>query len=213
MTAKASSVLSWLVPPITFKIYHYLNAELRRPIVRRQLAGYEKIHLGCGNNILAGWANIDLYSSQLVIGWNLTFPLPIKSNSIEFIFCEHFIEHISIKQGTEFLSECYRVLKPKGVLRISTPSLEKVVEEYRVGRTIEWTDVGWNPESPCKMLNESFRLWGHQFLYDQNELKNNLQIAGFSKVTPVPWHVSTYDELRNLESRPDHGEIIVEVIK
>jgi predicted SAM-dependent methyltransferase len=40
------------------------------------------------------------------------------------------IEHISFSQGLVMLSECYRVLKEKGKIRISTPD-RRLLGSYR----------------------------------------------------------------------------------
>ena len=172
-----------------------------------------RLHLGAGDNVLDGWTNIDLDAKEGVVCWDLTQPLPVPAGFIELIYSEHFIEHITLKQTTELLAECHRVLEPDGTMRLSTPGLRKLVDEYLSGRTSEWHDVGFSPATPCQMVNESLRLWGHQFVYDADELKRILEEAGFRKVTQVSWHESETPALRNLECRPFHGEIIFEAVK
>jgi len=177
------------------------------------LEGQTKLHLACGKNILKEWANIDLVEAKGVIKHDLTLPLPIQSRTIKFIFNEHFIEHITRDEAVLFLKECHRVLLPKGILRISTPNLKKLIDEYLLERLSEWTDVGFCPTTPCRMVNDGMRLWGHKFLYDVNELENLLKECGFKNITHMPWCKSKYPELDNLECRPFHGEIIVEASK
>jgi predicted SAM-dependent methyltransferase len=135
------------------------------------------------------------------------------SGSVEYVFCEHFIEHLTEEQGRGFLRECHRVLRPGGRLRLSTPDLRRVVDEYLASRTVEWHDVGWRPLTPCRMVNESFRLWGHRFIYDAPELAAMLASVGFDEVSWVDWRESTVPELAGLERRPYHGELIVEAVK
>lgn len=53
------------------------------------------------------------------------------------------------------------------------------------------------------MLNIAFRWWGHQWLYDQEELHSRLWEAGFSIIRDVEWVNSDIPELRNLETRKD----------
>ena len=177
------------------------------------LRNQTRLHLACGYNVLDGWANIEARGKGKVIGWNLTEPLPVGSGSIELVYSEHFIEHISLEQAVSLVAEIYRVLKPGGILRLSTPSLNKLVDEYLAGRTTEWSDMEWNPLTPCQMLNEGLHLWGHQFVYDLNELQSLLEAAGFSGITQVAWRESSVPALVNLECRPFHNEIIVEAVK
>lgn len=208
-----NNVFQMFIPPILLKMFRWIyNVPMRR-LVARRLDGEEKLHLACGNRILDGWANVDFKGGLRVIGWDLTCGLPVRSKTISLIFCEHFIEHISLQQAETFLSECYRCLRVGGVLRLSTPSLEKVVEEYELGRTSEWHDVGFRPATPCQMVNEAFRLWGHQFVYDEKELKELLNKVGFGEIRLKPWHESGVPGLERLESRPFHGEIIFEAVK
>lgn len=171
------------------------------------------LHLGCGSNLLEGWANIDFAGSSEIIVHDLTRSLPLGSGTVDFIFTEHFVEHISRQQGQALFEECYRLLASGGVLRISTPSLKKLIDEYASGRVDEWADVDWNPETPCQMLNEGVRLWGHQFIYDFDEISQALSGAGFVRIKPVDWRESTHRELSGLECRPFHNDLIVEAEK
>jgi len=178
-----------------------------------ELWNKDKLHLGCGSNLLEGWVNLDLDESPGVVSHDLTKNFPIESCSISFIYSEHFIEHITRQDALSLLQECHRVLKPNGVLRCSTPNLSKLVDEYLKGKVTEWLDVGWSPSTTCQMLNEGLRLWGHQFVYDLTEMKILLQEAGFESISVAPWKQSLYAELNGLESRPFHDEIIIEAIK
>ena len=206
-------VLDLLTPPVVLQVSRELRRNATRPMVTRRLEGRNRLHLACGTNVLDGWANIDLESNGAVVGWNLTDRLPVRSESVDLIYCEHFIEHITLNQATALLVDCHRILRPDGILRVSTPSLKKVIEEYSSGRTQEWCDVGWSPATPCQMMNGAFRLWGHRFVYDEDELERILDDAGYRGVTEVAWHESTTPALRGLECRPFHGEIILEAIK
>ena len=106
-----------------------------------------------------------------------------------------------------------RVLLPGGVLRFSTPNLRRIIHEYLAGRTIEWLDVHWSPSSPRQMMNESFYLWDHQFVYDAHELEKILSEAGFRTIKHVAWRQSETPDLCVVECRPFHDEIIIEAVK
>jgi predicted SAM-dependent methyltransferase len=172
-----------------------------------------KLHLGCGQNYLNGWINIDIDSPKADNHFDLRKPMPYPDYSADFIFNEHFIEHVTLYESISFLKECYRVLKLGGVLRISTPDLDWMVEKYMQGNLDEWKDVGWRPGSKCLLLNQGMRMWGHQFVYDFLELCNTLSIASFYKIEKVSWRKSIYKELNMLEFRPYHREIIIEATK
>ena len=98
----------------------------------------------------------------------------------------------------------------EGVFRVSTPDLRWLVAQYVSGKLDEWTDVGWVPETSCRLFNEGMRLWGHQFVYDLPELLLTLREAGFSDIRQVKHRESIHSDLVGLECRPWHQELIVE---
>jgi predicted SAM-dependent methyltransferase len=170
----------------------------------------KKVHLGCGSNYISGWVNIDIDSPLADIAADLRSPLAFEDASVDLVFNEHFLEHLSREQGLAFLRECRRILRPGGRLRISTPDLRWLIAQYIGGQLDEWKDVGWQPDTSCSMLNEGMRLWDHRFVYDLDELHRALGQAGFGTAIQVPHRRSAVAELANLECRPYHRELIVE---
>ncbi len=179
----------------------------------KRLEGLEKYNLACGNNVMKGWANIDLYGPKEVIRWNLTRTFPVRAASVKYVFTEHFIEHIERLEALKLLREVYRLLIEGGCIRITTPNLSQVVASYNDDVLDEWVDVRWKPETPCRMMNEFFRSWDHKFVYDVRELEALLVQAGFSKIESLDWGQSSHEVFRGIEKRPYHGEIIMEATK
>ncbi len=173
-----------------------------------------KLHLACGTNILSGWTNVDLEPIGAgVIQHDLTQHLPFPDDSADFIYSEHFIEHIPKESAYAFVSQCFNKLKPGGTIRISTPNLARLVRQYEQGRVDGWHNVGWEPETLADMLNEGMTSDGRRYLYDVSELEKILKMSGFHYVTPQKWGVSRNEEFNQIESRPDSGEIILEASK
>lgn len=169
-----------------------------------------RLHLGCGTNVMPGWVNVDDLEAPGVVSWDLRKPLPLADGSIEYIFAEHFIEHILVAEAEALLRVCRRLLKPGGVLRLSTPDLRWLIWKYLTRGLKEWRDVGWLPGTPCGLLNEGMRSWGHHYLYDKAELAGLIERAGFPKPVSVRWRKSKHHALHNLECRPYHRELIFE---
>lgn len=182
---------------------------LRRVLTRERLRAYDRLNLGAGWSELPGWANIDLHGRRNLI-WDLTRPLPVAPGSIRFIYSEHFIEHIPREACRRLLANARAALGEDGVLRISTPDLAFWARTYLEGRRIQHPHAGWFPDTPCAMLNDQMRLWGHQFLYDEPELTRLLRACGFTRIARVPHSQSPHPELRGLESRPACGDLILE---
>lgn len=171
------------------------------------------LHAGCGLNIIPGWINVDVFGGPDVYRWDFTKGLPFSDSTVDMVYTEHFIEHLTKEDGLAFLTEICRVLKPGGVLRLSTPSLDFLVECYSEGKVDEWSDMGWVVDNTADLVNGSMRNWGHKYLYNSSALIEILENAGFSEVISVPWHESTHESLRNLECRPFHSELIFEAKK
>lgn len=114
-----------------------------------------KVNFGCGENKLEGWKNHD---SEL----DITKPLPYRDNTVEMILIEHVVEHVSSGQALQFFREARRILKPKGVLRVCIPVLDKIPDKQWAADLIE--------------------KHGHVQLLCKETLTHLLSVAGFSSV-------------------------------
>lgn len=91
----------------------------------------EFLNLGCGGNFHSEWVNVDFTKTgPEVIAHNLLKPLPFAEDCFDAVYHSHVLEHMPKRYAPEFLSECWRVLKPGGVLRVVVPDLELATSEY-----------------------------------------------------------------------------------
>lgn len=172
-----------------------------------------KLHLGSGPHVKEGWINYDIGAHPGVVQLDLSKgKLPHVDGSVDYIFGEHEHEHFTYDQGLAILKECYRVLKPRGVIRISCPDLTHLCRAYIDGNLVRMPGV-WEPNSLCQMVNDGMRAWGHQYLYDFFELEKQLKQAGFKFVNKQRHCESIHPELSNLEVRPFYNDLIVEAQK
>ena len=56
--------------------------------------------------------------------------IPARENTFDAIYSCHVLEQLNLREATQYLSELYRVLKPGGICRISTPDLAREAREY-----------------------------------------------------------------------------------
>ena len=90
------------------------------------------LNLGCGSKFHKDWVNLDMTSdSPHVIAANLLKGIPFPDNSFDVIYHSQVLEHILKDKAHDFIKECYRVLKPNGIIRIVVPDLENIVNEYK----------------------------------------------------------------------------------
>lgn len=89
------------------------------------------INLGCGRRFHPAWTNIDFVSTGPdVLAHNLLEGIPFPGNYFDFAYHSHVLEHFSKDAAPHLIQECYRVLKPGGILRVVIPDLEQVVRAY-----------------------------------------------------------------------------------
>lgn len=182
-------------------------------IVGNYLAEQEvrKLHIGCGENILSGWLNADFFPhSDMILHLDASDTFPFPTGSFDYIFSEHMIEHISYSNGFVMLSECYRILRNNGKVRISTPNMQFLINLYGCGKSelqmeyLKWATDKFGKNISCHddtfVINNFVRAWGHLFIYDEKTLRSSLGKAGFSKIVRCDLNESNDELLRNLEN-------------
>jgi predicted SAM-dependent methyltransferase len=153
-----------------------------------------KLQLGCGQNILQGWLNTDSTPSPVADYLDFVKPFPFAANIFAAVFCEHTIEHIAKPEARHMISEAYRVLRPGGLFRVVTPSLEnfcRMVLEPESEPAIKY--MAWfrtytnNPKaSMTDAINLCFYGHGHRHLYTGDELASALRAVGFTAIRVMP---------------------------
>lgn len=180
-----------------------------------QSPGPKRLMLGAGSKQISGWLASDIRPLLPdTVFLDATKPFPLPDACLHAVFSEHMIEHLGWEDGRRMLGECFRTLKPDGILRISTPDLGMIVglydrEDQEAATYVDWVMGEFLPmqprRSPHFVINNAFRAWGHQFLYDRTLLREGLEEVGFSSVTEVALGESEHPELRNMES---HGDAV-----
>ena len=190
----------------------------RRPgvnhsIIERYFSEHEerKLHLGCGRNMIDGWLNSDFIPLRDdVLFLDVTNRFPFENDTFDYIFCEHMIEHISYADGFTMLSECQRVLKNNGKIRISTPDLEFLIDMYQDNKSelqldyMKWSTENYINHAPYPsdtfVINNFVRNWGHLFIYDEKTLRSSFERAGFGNILRRKLNESEYEALQDLEN-------------
>jgi len=103
-----------------------------------------KLNLGCGIIYKPGYLNVDKFNNAVADKICDVQDLPFKSNSVEKIESLHLIEHFDYIHCKYLLSEWFRVLKPRGILIIETPDLEKTFKKFsQSALEIKKTTLQW----------------------------------------------------------------------
>jgi predicted SAM-dependent methyltransferase len=171
----------------------------------------KKLQLGSGSNHIPGWLNSDLNNlADACVYLNARKRFPFSGRTFDYVFSEHMIEHIPYSDGLFMLTECHRVLKAGGLLRIATPDLQFLVDLHRSDKSpLQQDYVDWATRSFVKgapypadvfVINNFFRGWGHLFIYDEATLTSALEEAGFVDVTRCGVNQSEHEAFRGLEN-------------
>ncbi len=89
------------------------------------------LNVACGSRVHKDWVNIDFHPfNEDVIQCNLLGGLPFSDGSFDCVYSSHFLEHMTVHEGDNFLREVYRSLKKGGIVRVVVPDMENVCREY-----------------------------------------------------------------------------------
>ncbi|MBN2198089.1 methyltransferase domain-containing protein, partial [Candidatus Wolfebacteria bacterium] len=207
----------------------------------------QKLHLGCGLNTPEGWLNVDgswnawlmkfsflrkiigklklIPQKQLNIAWksdilihDLRKLLPFNDNSFKVIYMSHLLEHFYLNEAKKLLKECFRVLKPGGILRVMVPDLEEMINNYikkennkepkKEEELIAYNFMkGLNIREEKRLTTNFFyRIYksvkdfhSHKWMYDEESLTFYFKKVGFCGVKKKGIHKSKIEDIENIE--------------
>jgi predicted SAM-dependent methyltransferase len=214
MTSRRGRLRKMLRPPFDLLVLAARKAAaLDRRISRRYLAAHalRKLQIGAGGNPLPGWLNTELQPLRRdMLYLDAARLFPFADDSFDHVFSEHVIEHLTLEEGERMLGECFRVLRPGGTMRISTPDLLFLTDLLKAERSqmgeayVRWAIEQFVPEQaragPVAVFNNAMRAWGHSFIYDAQSLEGAIRRAGFGKARRCEAGESPDIELRGLEN-------------
>jgi len=171
---------------------------------RKKQYGFVGLHIGCGGNYYKEYLNCDIKNADFLVDVRNSIDLP--DQIVNFIYSEHFIEHILFDEALFFMRESYRLLKKGGIFRCLMPDFSMLLEIIdnrpdlikRIKQ--KFTEGVYNDEGQCIMkpvlskdatelwdarddiCNSFMRRYGHKYLWSANHLKKALKKIGFNKV-------------------------------
>jgi hypothetical protein len=150
-----------------------------------------RIQFGSGGTFIDGWINCDLPQHDI------RKPLAIASESAEFLFAEHVIEHITPQEAWVFLTECMRILRPGGTVRLAFPDLKRILHAPQLYH--DFTNRGgWGDGTAAGSVRGALFAHGHLGAWTADSMRTMLEAQGFTVTEHRPCQ-SDQAELRDLE--------------
>ncbi len=152
-----------------------------KPTIPKNAGGEVLIHIGCGEKNSPEFINVDARSLAHVhiATDNITSLGDFQTGTVDLVYMCHILEHIKKDDLKDVLLEMKRVLKDGGVLRISVPDFDKLIEVYNASAK----DV--NAISNQLMGGQDHEYNIHYCVFNQQRLSELLKEVGFRKV--VSW--------------------------
>jgi Uncharacterized protein conserved in bacteria len=201
-----------------------------------------RLNLGCGLQCPQGWVNIDssfgaklarrpvlnkILHALIPASWGLlpnsqwasnvtwmdiTRRFPYADNSVDAVYSSHTLEHLTWEEGSMVFKECYRVMKPGGVIRIIEPDLYVIIQHYMEAKSTKPEMAARKflhdtyffeipiPKTLTGMIKFYFkRKNNHHFMYDADALRYQLEMAGFKDITPKAWGESAIEDIDKID--------------
>jgi len=109
--------------PMRIKTQEVFDAEITKAINAEKESNL-KLELGCGEYVAEGFIGVDMKKADhvgIVHDLNV-FPWPFKDSTVSHIRAYHIFEHL--KDIISVMNECYRILKPEGILELEVPTTD-----------------------------------------------------------------------------------------
>jgi predicted SAM-dependent methyltransferase len=175
-----------------------------------------RLNIGASGEHVEGWINADLERDLdgRCLRMDATEPWPFDDGAAQAVNSEHMIEHLDPADAPVFFAEAFRVLRPGGVLRTSTPDLRGIVEAYLAADPAilaAHRAHGYEARNHGDLVNNYLHMHGHRHVYDFDTLARLLRDAGFLEVERAEFGESRHATLRGID-RHDAGELSALVV-
>lgn len=176
--------------PLALHLNSALKHQLTKGRIRGVLAEGKKIciELGAGDKKGEnGWLTIDM-TPGCDLFWDLRKGIPFPNESVSKIYSSHFFEHLSFREGQQFLDECRRVLVPGGVFSVCVPNARLYLEAYVKSIPLEGGPYfgykpAYNNTTRIDYVNYTAFMDGHhKYMFDEENLLHILNAKGFKNV-------------------------------
>lgn len=130
---------------------------------------------------------------------------PFRDNTVDAIHMSHMLSNLRRSDAERCLRECYRVLKPGGLVRISVLDLDAAVAAYDPTDPDAFNDLMLEVNTSKHPKN---RQWWH---YNEHSLRKMAQAVGFHDIDRCAFRRGRCPDVERVDSRPQ--SLIIEALK
>ncbi len=145
------------------------------------------LNVGGGNFVREHWQVLDSLVSDrynhlpALIDYNIDLEEiqewgDIKDGFFDAVYCSHTLEHLNIEGVRNTLKESYRILNPKGTIRIVVPDLGLARKHYKANNK-EWFEKIY-PYIKNETIDQDLDYFAHSY-YLSKKPNNSLHKNGF----------------------------------
>jgi tetratricopeptide (TPR) repeat protein len=165
-----------------------------------------KLNLGCGGVHKKGYINVDAFNLTIADQKMEATDLQIEDNTIDLIEMDQVLEHLGLVQGIYTLSECYRTLKPNGLLVIETPDLIKSFDKFVRG--------GWETRKYLLTWIYGLDMPGMQHIccFPEDLLKETLKQIGFKEIKSEKIEFDKYQPILRMTCKKTDDSQVFQLI-
>jgi len=148
------------------------------------------LHVGCGSITSPEFINLDAlpYAHVHVVTEQLDNLADFPDDTVDLVYMCHVLEHVKTPQVASVLHEMRRVLKVGGVLRLSVPDFDRLIEVYQAADG----DVEVIRKQLMGGQESEYNI--HYGLFNHRSLSGLLREIGFRSVRPWdPRHCQYHD--------------------
>jgi predicted SAM-dependent methyltransferase len=175
---------------------YFLTCKLTSRLFRQPWPHLENgqiyLHLGCGPINHAGFINIDAVPAPHIHDVRQIDDLSLfKEDTVDLIYASHCLEHFGHRKVPEVLREWYRVLKTGGILRLSVPDFDLLLNIYK--------DNGNDINAIIQLLmgGQDYEYNFHKVVFTKTSLASLLRSIGFIEIRtwePGTSELTTFDD-------------------
>ena len=168
----------------------FLKRRVIQPPLPKNADGQVLLHIGCGPVKSPEFVNVDAvpYAHVHIVTDDIGQLSDFASGTVDLVYMCHILEHFKRPMLKKVLAEMHRILKTGGVLRLSVPDFDRLLEVY--------TKADRDTDAICNQLmggqDSEYNI--HYSIFNQQSMSVLLAKAGFSAVRPWdPWNCRHHD--------------------